>query len=261
MDRHRAVPVRIEFPGILLLSRFRVSIDGVIIGGFSFIKGCDLVEDLTPGTHILSTNVWPYWPSWMTKKEFTFEIELNVQRKELRLSFSRMWGKFSELTVTNTTYSRKKTKKKNNKKILPSSATPSDTISKMRKQESSSEQKENNIELEVVPEVEETSMEKLEKLIKRRKNSEITAEEFEEMKLEILDRNPQISKEPVEIYQKEIQDDVHRKENRDSTADKSNGDSGSLSKTQELKELKEIFDSGFISKEEMEDMKKEILGK
>jgi len=30
---------------------------------------------------------------------------------------------------------------------------------------------------------------------------------------------------------------------------------------QELEKLKEMFDSGFISKEEMENMKKEILGK
>ena len=169
MDEQQTIPVRIEFPGILILSRFRVSIDGVVIGGFSFMKGCDLVKNLSPGTHILSTEIWPYWPSWLTKKEFTFEIEFNVQRKEFRLSYSRIWGKFSELTVTNTTYSKKKTEKM----IFPPSPTPS-------------EQKENIIELEEVPEVEESSMEKLEKLIERRNVGEVTSEEFEEMKKEIL---------------------------------------------------------------------------
>jgi len=47
---------------------------------------------------------------------------------------------------------------------------------------------------------------------------------------------------------------------KDSVINRSNVGGGS-SKMQELKELKEMFDSGFISKEEMEDMKKEILGK
>jgi len=36
---------------------------------------------------------------------------------------------------------------------------------------------------------------------------------------------------------------------------------GGSSKMQELEKLKEMFDSGFISKKEMEEMKKEILGK
>ena len=48
---------------------------------------------------------------------------------------------------------------------------------------------------------------------------------------------------------------------KDSVISKSNVGAGGSSKMQELKELKEMFDSGFISKEEMEEMKKEILGK
>ena len=48
---------------------------------------------------------------------------------------------------------------------------------------------------------------------------------------------------------------------KDSVISKSNVGAGGSSKMQELKELKEMFDSGFISKEEMEKMKKEILGK
>ena len=47
---------------------------------------------------------------------------------------------------------------------------------------------------------------------------------------------------------------------KDSVVSKSSIGGGS-SKMQELEKLKEMFDSGFISKKEMEEMKKEILGK
>ena len=46
---------------------------------------------------------------------------------------------------------------------------------------------------------------------------------------------------------------------KDSVLNRSNVSGGGSSKMQELKELKEMFDSDFISKEEMEKMKKEIL--
>ena len=48
---------------------------------------------------------------------------------------------------------------------------------------------------------------------------------------------------------------------KDSVINRSNVGAGSSSKMQELEKLKEMFDSGFISKEEMENMKKEILEK
>ena len=48
---------------------------------------------------------------------------------------------------------------------------------------------------------------------------------------------------------------------KDSVINKSNIGAGGDDKLTKLRELKEMFDSGFISKEEMEDMKKEILGK
>ena len=48
---------------------------------------------------------------------------------------------------------------------------------------------------------------------------------------------------------------------KDSVINKSNIGAGGDDKFAKLKELKEMFDSGFISKEEMEEMKKEILGK
>ena len=258
MDEQQTIPVRIEFPGILLLGRFRISIDGIVIGKSTFMKGCDLVTDISPGIHILSTEIWPYWPSWLMKKEFTFEIGFNVQRKEFRLSYSRIWGKFSELTVTDTIYSRKKTKKKDNKMIFPPSPTPSDTISEEKTQESPSEQKENVIELGEVPEVEESSMEKLEKLINRRNAGEITSEEFEEMKKEILERKPQISREPDDVAQEEA--DVSRKD-KDSVVSKSNVGAGGKSKAEDLREAKSLFEEGLIDESEYKQMKKEILGK
>ena len=262
MDEQQTIPVRIEFPGILLLGRFRISIDGIVIGKSTFMKGCDLVTDISPGIHILSTEIWPYWPSWLMKKEFTFEIGFNVQRKEFRLSYSRIWGKFSELTVTNTIYSRKKTKKKDNKMIFPPSPTPSDTISEEKTQESPSEQKENVIELGEVPEVEESSMEKLEKLIERRNVGEVTSEEFEEMKKEILERKPQVSKDTIEIAQEVVHsDDVPRKVNKDEVVSKSNIGASDDDKFAKLDRLAEIKEKGLIDEDEFEEMKKEILGK
>jgi molecular chaperone DnaK (HSP70) len=101
-----------------------------------------------------------------------------------------------------------------------------------------------------------SSMGKLEKLIERRNAGEVTSEEFEEAKKKILERKPQYSKETVEIAQEEVRDTIVK----DSVISKSSIGGGS-SKMQELEKLKEMFDSGFISKKEMEEMKKEILGK
>jgi len=53
-------------------------------------------------------------------------------------------------------------------------------------------------------------------------------------------------------------DEVTKTEIKDSVLNRSIVGGGS-SKMQELKELKEMFDSGFISKDEMEDMKREIM--
>ena len=55
-------------------------------------------------------------------------------------------------------------------------------------------------------------------------------------------------------------DEITKTEIKDSVVSKSSIGGGS-SKMQELEKLKEMFDSGFISKKEMEEMKKEILGK
>ena len=128
---------------------------------------------------------------------------------------------------------------------------------------------------EKVPDVEaDSSMGKLEKLIKRRNAGEVTSEEFEEMKKEILERKPQISKEPVEVAQKEISgkydsiwsgllhgDDVPKKENKDSVISKSNVGAGGDDKFTKLKELTEMKEKGLIDDAEFKQMKKEILGK
>ena len=65
----------------------------------------------------------------------------------------------------------------------------------------------------------------------------------------------------IKVNQKVVHgDEISKTEIRDSVLNKSNVGGGS-SKMKELRELKEMFDSGFISKEEMEEMKKEILEK
>ena len=56
-------------------------------------------------------------------------------------------------------------------------------------------------------------------------------------------------------------DEVTKTEIKDSVLNRSIVGGGGSSKMQELKELKEMFDSDFISEEEMEKMKKEILEK
>ena len=114
---------------------------------------------------------------------------------------------------------------------------------------------------EKVPDVEaDSSMRELEKLIERRNVGEVTSEEFEEMKKEILERKPQISKEPVEIAQEGIHgDDLVEEEIKDSVVSKSNIGASGDDKFPRLAKLKEMFDSGFISKKEMEEMKKEIM--
>ena len=127
-----------------------------------------------------------------------------------------------------------------------------------------SDKKENDTESDEVPEIEESSMEKLEKLIERRNVGEITSKEFQEMKKEILERKPQVSKDPVEIAQEEAQGDyVDDRDTivKDSVISKSNVGAGGKSKAEQIKEIKELLDSGAIDEDEFKQMKKEILGK
>ena len=146
--------------------------------------------------------------------------------------------------------------------ILPSSLPPSDTISEWETKDFPLNKKENVIESEKVPDVEaDSSMKELEKLIEKRNVGEVTSEEFEEMKKEILERKPQYSKDPIEIAQEEVHgDDVPKKENQDSVINRSNIGGGS-SKMQELERLTEMKEKGLIDDDEFKQMKKEILGK
>jgi hypothetical protein len=139
---------------------------------------------------------------------------------------------------------------------LPPSAPPSYAISEEKTQESHSD--ENVLESVKASEVEESSMGELEKLIERRNAGEITSEDFEEAKKEILERKPQINKEPVEVAQEEA--DAPIKKGKDSVVNKSNIGAGS-SKMQELKDLTEMKEKGLIDDGEFKQMKKEILGK
>jgi len=64
----------------------------------------------------------------------------------------------------------------------------------------------------------------------------------------------------VKVTQKIVHgDEVSKTEIKDSVLNRSNVGAGGDDKFAKLKELKEMFDSGFISKEEMEKMKKEIM--
>ena len=103
-----------------------------------------------------------------------------------------------------------------------------------------------------------SSMGTLEKLIEKRNAGEITSEEFEEMKKEILERKPQIGREPDDVAQEEA--DVSRKD-KDSVVSKSNVGAGGKSKAEDLREAKSLFEEGLIDESEYKQMKKEILGK
>jgi len=102
-----------------------------------------------------------------------------------------------------------------------------------------------------------TSMGKLEKLIERRNTGEVTSEEFEEMKKEILERKPQY-KDPVNIAQEEVHDVPM---NKDGVVSKSNIGASDDDKFAKLDRLAEIKEKGLIDDDEFKQMKKEILGK
>jgi len=125
-----------------------------------------------------------------------------------------------------------------------------------------SDKEENDTESDKVTEVEESSMEKLEKLIERRNVGEVTTEKFEEMKKDILERKPQVSKDPIEIAQEEVHgDDVPKKENKDGVVSKSNIGASDDDKFAKLDRLAEIKEKGLIDDDEFKQMKKEILEK
>ena len=148
---------------------------------------------------------------------------------------------------------------KNVEMILSPSLPPSDTIWDAKLVELPSKQKENIMDSEKFPEVEESSMEKLEGLIERRNVGEITSEEFDQMKTEIMEEKPQVSKKSAEIELEEA--DVPKKENKNGVVSKSNIGASDDDKFAKLDRLAEIKEKGLIDDDEFKQMKKEILGK
>ena len=75
-------------------------------------------------------------------------------------------------------------------------------------------------------------------------------------------RKISVEQSSVKVSQKVVHgDEVTKTEIKDSVLNKSNvGNNEGEDKFSKLKELREMFDSGFISKEEMEKIKREILG-
>ena len=66
----------------------------------------------------------------------------------------------------------------------------------------------------------------------------------------------------VKVAQKVVQgDEISNTEIKDSVINRSNVGAGGKSKAEEIKEIKELLDSGAIDDDEFKQMKKEILGK
>ena len=143
--------------------------------------------------------------------------------------------------------------------ILPLPAPPSETISKEKTQESHSD--ENILESEKAPEVEESSMGELEKLIERRNAGEMTSEDFDEAKKKILERKPQYNKELDDVQEEFHSDDMIEEEIKDGVVSKSNVGAGGDDKFSRLEKLTEMKEKGLIDDDEFKQMKKEILGK
>ena len=142
---------------------------------------------------------------------------------------------------------------------LPPSATPPDTIPEEKIQESHSD--ENVLESEKAPDVEESSMGELEKLIERRNAGEITSEDFEEAKKKILERKPQYNKELDDVQEEFHSDDMIEEGIKDGVVSKSNIGAGEDDKFSRLEKLTEMKEKGLIDDDEFKQMKKEILGK
>ena len=103
----------------------------------------------------------------------------------------------------------------------------------------------------------ETAMGELEKLIQKRNIGEVSTEEFEEMKSEIMNKKIQYNEDLIDIDIDESIEEKEVKSHSDNTNTISTGDD----KFTKLKELKEMLSEGLIDDDEFKQMKKEILGK
>ena len=87
-------------------------------------------------------------------------------------------------------------------------------------------------------------------------------ERLEEIKEAARIRTLKAEQGSVKVAQKVVQgDEVSKTEIKDSVLNRSNVGSGEKSKAEEIKEIKELLDSGAIDDDEFKQMKKEILGK
>ena len=108
------------------------------------------------------------------------------------------------------------------------------------------------------PKVEpETAMGELEKLIQKRNIGEVTTEEFEEMKSEIMNKKIQLNEDLIDIDIDESIEEKEVKRHSDNTNTISTGDD----KFAKLEKLTEMKKEGLIDDDEFKQMKKEILGK
>ena len=84
--------------------------------------------------------------------------------------------------------------------------------------------------------------------------------------LELIDeaarvRKMQAEMGSVKVSQKVVHgDDITKTEIKDSVINRSNVGAGGKSKAEEIKEIKELLDSGAIDKDDYEKMKREIIG-
>ena len=132
---------------------------------------------------------------------------------------------------------------------------------------SSTKRAKERLEKEEKERLEKEKKEKLEKVKQREKAKDYgTAiqiwEELGEIKEAARVRTLQAEMGSVKVAQKVVHgDEITRTDIKDSVVSKSNIGAGGKSKAEEIKEIKELLDSGAIDDDEFKQMKKEILGK
>ena len=115
--------------------------------------------------------------------------------------------------------------------------------------------------------LEKEKKEKLEKVKQREEAKDYEAaiqiwESLGEIKEAARVRELQAELGAVKVAQKVVQgDEISNTEIKDSVINRSNVGAGGKSKAEEIKEIKELLDSGAIDDDEFKQMKKEILGK
>ena len=93
-DGSPTIPVQIQFQGtwFLIDAKVEVYLDGENLGKFSIKNGFNIDKEILPGKHMISTKI-PIRGS----KQFPFEVSKDTSI--ITLSYSRMWGNFSEIEI------------------------------------------------------------------------------------------------------------------------------------------------------------------